>query len=702
MWIKCNFRCAYLPVLKMAESVVEVVEKLQSRLSASAEPKKLLKTLKRLSELPITFDILVDTGIGKTVNGLRKHEFVGELAKNLVAQWKKLVPQEIPRTAEPEEREYIKSSSKKRPRSRSPSPEEDLNEYENEFDDSYRSPSGSGKEQYSDQEDSEDGRGYSPEPTYSSPNVSRDRVLNYPHKLSKDQKSSHKEKHKSETKSHNPEKKREKPSLKEMPDFPSYSGSSREKLPSPESREHSHKKEKHRHTVSKDQSEDALDSKKIKYHEKAKSDKHKMDHEKGRMSEKDHEPPHREKSEKSKNKTKPGEQGSREKKSIKISVPPAEPGLDEDFEQPTMSFESYLSYDLPQKKKKKNIQKPVASAPEKSNKKVSDGRTERKEVSKHKSKASSDRKDKKEASLAFLSKIDEVPVLPDIPLPMIQPNYRPLPSIEPVLFSPQKKKAPLLSISEEDESAGFTGRRLNSKMQVYSGSKTAYLPKMMSLYEQCIRVLANNIDSIYEVGGVPYSVLEPVFEKCTPEQLYRIEECNHVLVEDTDQLWRNHCQRDFKKENPGEYESWRELYLRLHEARERRLQTLTENIRSAHANKPKVRQAKMAFVNTEVKPPRDVRRRQEKFGTGAAVVNEKIRIKPFTPFSSSSISSSNNHVASEESRSYEEPSTSCTVSPPPPSSVQSGHHDSRKPQVKKVAPMMAKTIKAFKNRFSRR
>ncbi|CAI9566668.1 unnamed protein product, partial [Staurois parvus] len=124
------------------ESVVEVVEKLQSRLSASTEPKKLLKTLKRLTELPVTFDILVETGIGKTVNGLRKHEFVGDLAKNLVAQWKKLVPQEIPRTAEPEEREYSKSSSKKRPRS--PSPEEDHNEYENEFDDSYRSPSGSG------------------------------------------------------------------------------------------------------------------------------------------------------------------------------------------------------------------------------------------------------------------------------------------------------------------------------------------------------------------------------------------------------------------------------------------------------------------------------------------------------------------------------------------------------------------------------
>ncbi|CAI9566667.1 unnamed protein product [Staurois parvus] len=405
----------------------------------------------------------------------------------------------------------------------------------------------------------------------------------------------------------------------------------------------------------------------------------KIDYEKGRMSEKDHEPAHRDKSEKNKTKTKSGEQGSQEKKSIKISVPPEDPDLDDDFEQPTMSFESYLSYDQPQKKKKKNTPKLVVSAPEKSNRKVSDGKTEHKQVSKHKSKPSSNKREKKETSSAILNKIDQVPVLPDIPLPMIQPNYRPLPSIEPVQFPPHKRKAPLLSFTEEDEGAGFTGRRLNSKMQVYSGSKTAYLPKMMSLYEQCIRVLANNIDSIYEVGGVPYSVLEPVLEKCTPEQLYRIEECNHVLVEDTDQLWKNHCQRDFKKETPSEYESWRELYLRLHEARDRRLQTLTENIRSAHANKPKVRQAKMAFVNTEVKPPRDVRRRQEKFGTGAAAVNEKIRVKPFTPVvssssssssSGSSSSSSSNHVSSEESHSYEGPSTSCTV--PPPSSVQSG------------------------------
>lgn len=53
---------------------------------------------------------------------------------------------------------------------------------------------------------------------------------------------------------------------------------------------------------------------------------------------------------------------------------------------------------------------------------------------------------------------------------------------------------PALSSPQEEEETGFTGRRMNSKMQVYSGSKCAYLPKMMTLHQQCIRVLKNNID----------------------------------------------------------------------------------------------------------------------------------------------------------------------------------------------------------------
>lgn len=50
----------------------------------------------------------------------------------------------------------------------------------------------------------------------------------------------------------------------------------------------------------------------------------------------------------------------------------------------------------------------------------------------------------------------------------------------------------------EEEVSVFTGQRLKKKMQVYSGSKSSSLPAMMSLYQQCIRALQNNIDCMFD------------------------------------------------------------------------------------------------------------------------------------------------------------------------------------------------------------
>lgn len=41
--------------------------------------------------------LLQETGVGKTVNSFRKNDTAGDLAKSLVAQWKKLVPQSAER-----------------------------------------------------------------------------------------------------------------------------------------------------------------------------------------------------------------------------------------------------------------------------------------------------------------------------------------------------------------------------------------------------------------------------------------------------------------------------------------------------------------------------------------------------------------------------------------------------------------------------
>lgn len=773
-----------------AESALQVVEKLQARLAANPDPKKLLKYLKKLSILPITVDILVETGVGKTVNSFRKHEQVGNFARDLVAQWKKLVPVE---RNEAEDQDFEKNSSRKRPRdalqraeevegdyqeswkasgSRSYSPEhrqkkhKKLSEPErphkvahsHERKDERKKCHRVSPPYSSDPESSDYGHVQSPPPSsphqmytdhYRSPEEDREPIISYqkPGKVhsntfqdrlgvtqerhlgehqgkragsqNKEHKSSHKEKRSVDARSDEKvsalgREKSHKTSSKEENRRLLSGDSAKEKQPS------SVKKEKDRESNSLKKkfspaaeaaSDNHFRKPKHKDSEKSKADKNKpsadgLDSGRGsgdllpKVKEK---VPNSLKAQEGKGRT------NSDRKSAASLPKVEEADMDDEFEQPTMSFESYLSYDQPRKKKKKVVKAAAIAAVGEKGLKKKDSKSTSKNLNSVQKlpKVNENKSEKLEPAGAEPTRprkvpTDVLPALPDIPLPTIQTNYRPLPSLELISSFQPKRRA--FSSPQEEEEAGFTGRRMNSKMQVYSGSKCAYLPKMMTLHQQCIRVLKNNIDSIFEVGGVPYSLLKPVLERCTPDQLYRIEECNHVLIEDTDQLWKVHCHRDFKEERPEEYESWREMYLRLQDAREQRLRLLTNNIRSAHANKPKGRQAKMAFVNSVAKPPRDVRRRQEKFGTGGAAVPEKVRIKPapYTTGSShvpASNSSSSFHSSPEE-LAYDGPSTSSAHSAPVASSSVS--YDPRKPAVKKIAPMMAKTIKAFKNRFSRR
>ncbi|KAJ3609275.1 hypothetical protein NHX12_023799 [Muraenolepis orangiensis] len=556
----------------MAEVLLDAVERLQARLSESVEPRKILKALRRLGELPMTVEILVDTGIGKAVNSFRKHELAGEVAKGLVAKWKKLVPQ--PSTDRPSI-----SHSREPPHSQAPP----------------RGPhegSGGGH------------RRPRPPPAPPSPPPLRHKDAVRHGKL-------HKEPGKNQ----------------------SQPGRGSHAEPMPKAPKHS------RHAV---------------LHE-GKREKERGDREETKGDADDRPPA------------------------------PKEPAATEEegFESPTMSFESFLMYDAPTPVKKKK--KPSSSSSSSSHSRPSHPSSSSSASSSHarthpataaSSSSSSKPSKPSKSSKSNGTKSSRTSEMVSTPVAVTpekrrRPNYRPLPSLDLMPLSPQRRKVPQAN-GEED--SGFTGKRFNSKMVVYSGTKTAYLPKMMTLYEQCIRVLQNNVDSIDEVGGVPYEILEPVLERCTPEQLYRIEQCNQVFMEESDELWTRHCQRDFKRSSPQEYESWREMYLRLHDEREERLRMLTQNISSAHANKPKGRQVKMAFVNSVAKPPRDVRRRQEKFGTV-----------------STSTASSTAAAAPIKIRPGSSRSSLGAVTP-----------GRDKPLVKKIAPMMAKTIKAFKNRFSRR
>ncbi|KAF8791240.1 Elongin-A like protein [Argiope bruennichi] len=265
-----------------------------------------------------------------------------------------------------------------------------------------------------------------------------------------------------------------------------------------------------------------------------------------------------------------------------------------------------------------------------------------------------------------LPKISEVDILST--LPQTQPNYRPLPQRN---FDslPSKKK-----VLTNEDAIKFTSSR-KERTSVYSGRKSLFYTEMPTLFEcasMCfLYYAALNVLSIEYLGEVPYFLLKPVLERCTPLQLYNIEDYNPYLLDDTHELWEAHCKRDFRTVNLQENETWRELYLRAFEERERKLKSLTANISASMSKSGPARQVKLAYVNTVAKPPRDVARKQAKMGT-ALPVNHTVKAGPSSKASPRPSAPAINSAAS--------------------SSRASEHSIPKKP---KIAPLMAKTLKTL-------
>ncbi|GFU40949.1 elongin-A [Nephila pilipes] len=263
-----------------------------------------------------------------------------------------------------------------------------------------------------------------------------------------------------------------------------------------------------------------------------------------------------------------------------------------------------------------------------------------------------------ESSQSFLPKVSEVDILST--LPQIQPNYRPLPQRNYDCI-PSKNKA--MSI---EDAIKFTSSR-KERTNVYSGKKSVGYTEVPTLFECCTRILIENIDAIEYLGEVPYYLLKPVLERCTAVQLYAIEHYNPYLLEDTHELWERHCQKDFRSQKLQENETWRDLYLRAFEEREEKLKNITANISANISKSNPARQVKLAYVNTVVKPPRDVARKQAKHGT-ALPVSHNVKAGPPSKASPRPVA----------------PAINSANNPKP------DHFIPKKP---KVAPLMAKTLK---------
>lgn len=224
-------------------------------------------------------------------------------------------------------------------------------------------------------------------------------------------------------------------------------------------------------------------------------------------------------------------------------------------------------------------------------------------------------------------KLEPLPdIVNDLPSDFAIPEYRPMPLSSgmkdyinsSVLGQSYSCRPPQKHMSDADLLTESFSSKAN-RTRVYSGNRTARA--VPSLFEMCIRVLQENIEFLECTGGVPFDILRPVLERAKPEQLCNIEYYNPYLIEESDVLWEPHIKRKFRSRKRLEMESWRDMYDRCTREDEEKLSRLTQNIKQHQETTSNgVQKTMLAFVDSMVKPPRNVQRKQEIFGTNRKLV----------------------------------------------------------------------------------
>ncbi|KAJ1529752.1 hypothetical protein ONE63_006501 [Megalurothrips usitatus] len=686
--------------MSAAESVVSQIQHYQRSIDKyHGHSAKILHCINRLYNLPVSVQHLQDTGIGKTINSLRKSDGdVGESARALVAKWKQMVEEESETEVEnkgnrktqsngdPEIENHRERSEKRnkdnsvkskdhdsRESSRSDHSKAQKRRRDSESDVRDKRPKSdkvgsssshsvsshlyaggklNGNSRISDDEWNisrhNNGGANSEDETIPSSQIKNERASSEEqnthfseddlkeNKSSRTEKTSHKHKHKSS--SSNSEKNK-------------HSSSSRsEGRESKSSTSNKHRDEKNASSSSSsnirkgDVSERTDDKSKTK--DKDKKDKHKHKH-----HSKD-------------------EKRSKAKKEKKADAD--EDGVDSNSGK---SFGEALGMMFPpDKPRKKSSSASSSQSPSKKKLKPSPGVPEKRS---HINDDMNFSPDVEHENPPLNLEVDE-----DFGLPALNPNYKPLP--QPNFFNSPPKR---YQNDDEDDLTNIMYSKVQ-RTKVFSGNKTGY-SHVPSLFDLCTRVLQENIDALEYTGGVPFDLLKPVLERATPNQLYTLEHYNAYLIEDTDIFWEYHCKKDFRNKKREEMETWREMYMRCREEREAKLKVITSNIAaSSKAKALPVRKTQLAYVESSAKPPRNIARKQAKYGTGQP---------------STSSASSPGFSSSFTGRANTAHATGPAVAVPAPRGAGGGgssNSSSCKPKAK--APLMQKALQLIKyNRYKR-
>ncbi|XP_037713492.1 transcription elongation factor B polypeptide 3 [Drosophila subpulchrella] len=580
-------------------NLVDVVRHYQRSIDKHDEDEqRLLHCITKLFNLPIKFEHLQETGIGKTVNALRKFNGeVGVAAKTLVSKWKAMVAAE----EEPAVAATPAASHNEEDSGKSKSSDEDP-EQENKG-----SNSSSGEDLHSSTHKSKHAKSSKHERSGSSKSHSKSKSdSDKKHKSSRHDKSKDRDKDKDKESHKEAKEHREKKSNGEHKSKDSSKSSSSHKSSKPEGHKSEHSKSKHeKDKSSHSESKPAKD----------KSSKHKSSSS-SKSSKRSHSPQRT-------------EEDAQKAKIPKIKSKSEENSADGFDSSMGANFDDVLGLlNMPMSSKKSSSgskskfpSKP-ATAPSSAALSNPTASGSSREAFSTSSRPTTTKKPELLASTAKLEPLD-----PNIALelPTISNNYKPLPlnqTVMDVVFNQggsQKAQASRYFNESEALAQGISSKTMRTK--IYSGVRTGQILQVPSLFDLCTRVLQKNIDALEYTGGVPFEVLRPVLERATPQQLLNFEEYNPYLMDDSDVLWQLHVQRHCRSQRREEMETWREMFLRCQEEKDRKLSILAESIKASQKiSEAPVRKTQLAFVDSMVKPPRSVQRKQEQYGTKGKLI----------------------------------------------------------------------------------
>ncbi|XP_068154301.1 transcription elongation factor B polypeptide 3 [Drosophila tropicalis] len=590
------------------------------------DEKRLLHCISKLFNLPIKFEHLQETGIGKTVNALRKiNGEIGVAAKTLVTKWKAMVAAQ----EEPKEQSQ-------HPETPTPTPDSDAN----------RRSSDEDQDQENKGSNSTSGDEVQQEPQLLPPPPPEHQKLEHHHNHS----------HSGKTKSKHEGRSSKSKTEKNGHHHSSSSSSSRTHSKSKSDQEKKHKsnrhdksKESHKSNKEHKHEEKSSSDSKEKYKEKEQASHHKSSTSSSKSSSRHEKPKDQEdqKSEKqkssasasanksSKRKRSPNRQddGTQPSKAVKNKSMTEEDSQDGFDSSMGANFDDVLGMlNLPMGSSSSSKRSTATSAKAKSSSKVTTTTTSTATKCTSSSTASSSGRsssNRKPELLAPTAKLEPLDPSIALELPTISNNYKPMPlnqTVMAVVFNQgggvpasSHKSGGRFFNESEALAQGISSKTMRTK--IYSGVKTGQILQVPSLFDLCTRVLQKNIDALEYTGGVPFEVLRPVLERATPQQLLNFEDYNPYLMDDSEVLWQQHVQRQCRSQKREEMETWREMYLRCQEEKERKLSILSESIKASQKLiEAPVRKTQLAFVDSMVKPPRSVQRKQDQFGTRGKLI----------------------------------------------------------------------------------